>query len=304
MIQLLEVKMFEMIKKLFYPIIAILDFITKYFKTIVFLTIIYFVMSGSNESGMGDSDFETANLQKIELVGPILNIEKTMKEINQAKKNENIKGILLVVNSPGGAVAPSVELAYAIKELAQLKPVVAYASGVMASGSYYASIWANKIIANPGAMIGSIGVIFQGTNLEELMKTIGVKTQTVKAGKFKEAGTPTREWASYEKEELQKIIKDTYSMFVSDVASARKLKVEDHKKYADAHIFTSGQAKDIGLVDEVTTLTNAKEEIEKLSGVEKPIWKKQDKLDKFLDKIINEVVSNFSVNMFGSLKAY
>ncbi len=296
--------MFDMIKKLFYPIIAILDFITKYFKTVVFLTIIYFVMASSEDSALNSSTVESANLQKIELSGPIMSIEKVLRKINDAKQNDNIKGVLLLVNSPGGAVAPSVELAYAIKELTELKPVVAYASGIMASGSYYASIWANKIIANPGAMVGSIGVIFQGTNVEELMKTIGVKTQTVKAGKYKEAGTPTREWASYEKEELQKVIKDTYNMFVTDVANARKLKVEDHKIYADAHIFTSSQAKKVGLVDEVTTLTYAKAEIEKLSGVDKPVWKKEDKLEKFLDKVINQVVSNFSVNFMGGLKAY
>ena len=296
--------MFEMIKKLFYPIIAILDFITKYFKTIVFLTIVYFFVASSEDSALNSSEFENTNLQKIELLGPILNIEKTMAEINEAKKNKNIKGVLLLVNSPGGAVAPSVELAYAIKELAELKPVVAYASGVMASGSYYASIWANKIIANPGAMIGSIGVIFQGTNLEELMDTIGIKTQTVKAGRYKEAGTPTREWNSYEKEELEKVIADTYDMFISDVSSARKLKKEEHTKYADAHIFTSNQAKKVGLIDEVSTLTYAKSEIEKLSGVKTPVWKKEDKIDKFIDRIISEVVTGFSVNMGGTLKAY
>ena len=296
--------MFELIKKLFYPIIAVLDFITKYFKTIVFLTIVYFFMASSEDSALNSSDFENANLQKIELSGAIMNIDKTMKDINDAKKNDKIKGVLLIVNSPGGAVAPSVELAYAIKELTLLKPVVAYASGTMASGSYYASIWANKIIANPGAMVGSIGVIFQSANVEELMETIGVKTQTIKAGKYKEAGTPTREWANYEKEELEKVIKDTYDMFISDVSNARKLKIEDHTKFADAHIFTSIQAKKVGLIDEVATLSYAKNEIEKLSGVENPMWKKEDKIDKFIDKIINEAVTNFSVNLFGSLKAY
>ena len=296
--------MFEMIKKLFYPIIAVLDFITKYFKTIVFLTIVYFFVSSSSDVTGSGEDYEAANLQKIELVGPILNVDKVLIQIADAKKNKNIKGVLLVVNSPGGAVAPSVELAYAIKELASLKPVVAYASGVMASGSYYASIWADKIIANPGAMIGSIGVIFQGTNLEELMKTIGVKTQTVKAGKYKEAGTPTRAWNTYEKEELNKVINDTYDMFITDVANARKLKKEDHTKFADAHIFTSGQAKKVGLVDEVSTVSHARNVIVKLSKVEKPVWKKQDKFDKFLDKILQEAVSQFSVIFQGGLKAY
>ncbi len=295
--------MFELIKKLFYPIIAILDFITKYFKTVVFLTIVYFIVFGLNENKNGEG-FENANLQKIEILGPILNVEKVMTQINEAKANKNIKGVLLVVDSPGGAVAPSVELAYAIKELSQLKPVVAYASGVMASGSYYASIWANKIIANPGSMVGSIGVIFQGTNIEELMEKIGVKTQTIKAGKYKESGTFTREWNSYEKEELNKVIQDTYSMFVTHVASARKLKVEDHIKFANAHIFTSLQAKKVGLIDEVATISYALQEIKKLSKVEKPIWKKQDRFDKFVDKIIKEVSSSFAIYFQGNLKAY
>lgn len=296
--------MFNILRKIFYPIIAILDFITKYFKTIVFLTIIYFVVSSSDESTIGSEGFDQANLQKIELYGPILTAEKVLAQIEKAKSSTNIRGVLLDVNSPGGAVAPSVEIAYAIKELAKIKPVVAYASGVMASGSYYSSIWANKIVANPGSMVGSIGVIFQGTNLEELMEKIGVKTQTVKAGLYKEAGTPTRQWSTYEKEELEKVINDTYNMFITDVANARKLNVLDHKKFADAHIFTSSQAKKVGLVDEVATLSYAKNEIIKLSKVKNPVWKKEDKFDKFLDRVISEAVTNFSVIFNSNLKAY
>ena len=296
--------MFSFLKKLFYPIIAILDFITKYFKTIVFLTIVYFIVASSNEATMKEGSFESANLQKIELFGPILDAQKVLAQIDEAKNNQNIKGVLFEVNSPGGAVAPSVEIAYAIKELNELKPVVAYASGVMASGSYYASIWAEKIIANPGSMVGSIGVIFQGTNLEELMEKVGVKTQTIKAGKYKESGTFSRAWEDYEKEELEKVINDTYNMFISDVANARKLKVQDHTKFADAHIFTSSQAKKIGLIDEVNTLSIAKNELIKLSKVKKAVWKKEDKFDKFIDRIISEAVSNFSVVFNSNLKAY
>ena len=296
--------MFNFFKKIFYPIIAILDFITKYFKTIVFLTIVYFFVSSSNEAVISGEDFGSANLQRIELFGPIMTAEKVLLQIEEAKKNKNIKGVLLDVNSPGGAVAPSVEISYAIKELNQIKPVVAYASGIMASGSYYSSIWADKIIANPGSMVGSIGVIFQGSNLEELMEKVGIKTQTVKAGRYKESGTFSREWTSYEKEELEKVIKDTYSMFVNDVANARKLKVENHTKFADAHIFTSSQAKAVGLVDEVATISYAKDEIIKLSKVKEPIWKKEDKFDKFLDRVISEAITNFSVIFNSNLKAY
>ena len=295
--------MFNFFRVLFSPIIAILDFITKYFKTVVFLTIIYFVVFSNSDSNMNTLE-SSPNLQKIELQGPILKVDKILDDIYEAKINPNIKGVLLLVNSPGGAVAPSVELAYAIKELQEIKPVIAYASGVMASGSYYASIWANKIIANPGSMVGSIGVIFQGANVEELMKKIGVSTQTVKVGRYKEAGTPTRAWTEVEKSELNSIINDTYDMFISDVSSARGLKKENHEVYADAHIFTARQAQKVGLIDEVATISYAKEVLYKEAKILNPIWKKEDKLDRFIDKIINEAVTSFSIRFYDGLKAY
>jgi protease IV len=287
---------------IFSPIIAILDFITKYFKTIVFLTIIYFVVVDSNESLTDTNSY--ANLQKIELTGPIMDVSKTLEDIEKAKLDKNIKGIMLVVNSPGGSVAPSVELAYAIKELKEIKPVVVYASGVIASGSYYASIWANKIIANPGSMVGSIGVIMQGVNAEELMSKIGVSTQTVKAGKFKESGTPTRKWTDFEEKQLQSVIDDTYNMFIGDVANARSLDIKNHTQFADAKIFTAKQAKEIGLVDEVATISYAQNVLVTLSKVDTPIWKKQDKFDKFMDRLVSETVSNISTNFVSGLKAY
>lgn len=295
--------MYNFLKALFSPITFTLDFITKYFKTVVFLTIVYFIVDSSSDN-IDSSSFEVANLQKIELVGPILDVSKTLDEIEQAKKDNNIKGVLFYVNSPGGAVAPSVELAYAIKELKGIKPVVAYASGVMASGSYYASIWANEIIANPGSMIGSIGVIMQGFNAQELLDKVGISTQTVKAGKYKESGTPTRKWFDYEEEQLKSVINDTYDMFITDVSNARSLEKSDHEKYADARIFTASQAKEVGLVDEVRTITYAKTKLVALANVEKPIWKKQDKFDKFLDKFISETASKVSVYFNNELKAY
>lgn len=294
--------MFRFFKILFSPIIAILDFITKYFKTVVFLTILYFVLVDSNESLTDTNSY--ANLQKIDLSGPIMSVSKTLEEIEKAKKNKSIKGVLLDVNSPGGAVAPSVELAYAIKELKEIKPVVVYASGVIASGSYYASIWANEIIANPGSMVGSIGVIMQGVNAEELMTKIGVSTQTVKAGKYKESGTASRKWFDYEEEQLQSVIDDTYNMFITDVANARNLDIKNHTKFADARIFTASQAKEVGLVDEVATISYAQNSLAVLAKVDNPIWKKQDKFDKFMDRLVSETISTISMNFVSGLKAY
>ena len=295
--------MFRFFRWLFSPVIVVLDFITKYFKTIVFLTIIYFVFFSSNE-GLNENNNSLVNLEKIELYGPIEDVSKTLEEINKAKINDNIKGVMLDVNSPGGGVAPSIELAMAIKELTQIKPVVVYASGTMASGGYYASIWANKIVANPGSMIGSIGVIIQSVNFEELMEKVGVSSQSVKAGKYKESGTLYRKWTNYEEQQLQSVIDDTYKMFVSDVVNARKLDVKDKEKFADAKIFTASQAKEVGLIDEVATLSYAQGLLAELAKVDEPMWRKKDKFDRFMDRFISESISRISVIFSESLKAY
>lgn len=294
--------MFDFLKKLFLPVVWFLDFITKYFKTIVFLTIVYFIFFSTAED-------ETiakynANLQKIDLIGEIIDPSKVLEDIERASNDSNIKGVLFVIDSPGGAVAPSVEIAYAIKELSMKKPVVAYASGTIASGSYYASIWADKIIANPGSIVGSIGVIMQGFEASKLLENIGISSQTIKAGKYKESGTFTRKWTNDEEQELQGVINSTYNMFISDVADARKLDIEKHTSFADAKIFTAYQAKDVGLVDEVATLNFAKYSLIELSKVEKPIWKKEDKFEKFMDKLMSQAISKVVMSFSSSLKAY
>ena len=294
--------MFDFLKKLFLPVVWFLDFITKYFKTIVFLTIVYFIFFSTAED-------ETiakynANLQKIDLVGQIIDPSKVLEDIERASNDASIKGVLFVIDSPGGAVAPSVEIAYAIKELSMKKPVVAYASGTIASGSYYASIWADKIIANPGSIVGSIGVIMQGFEASKLLENIGISSQTIKAGKYKESGTFTRKWTNDEEQELQGVINSTYNMFISDVADARKLDIKKHTIFADAKIFTAYQAKDVGLVDEVATLNFAKYSLIELSKVEKPIWKKEDKFEKFMDKLMSQAISKVVMSFSSSLKAY
>jgi len=278
-------------KTLLLPITGTISFIQNHFKATVLVLIVFFIYQSSNPS-----DLVTPNLKTIDLNGAIMDASLILEEIEVAKNDENIKGVLLNVNSPGGAVAPSIEIAYAIKELNRIKPVIAYAGGSMTSGSYYASIWASKIVANPGSMIGSIGVIMQTVDASELMAKIGVKTQTVKVGTYKEAGTPTRQWTKIEKEELDKVIQNTYDMFVTDVAKARKLKIEDKNKYADAHIFTAIQAKNVGLIDTVATINEAKKMVEVASKVKEPIWEKRDKMDKFMDKLTNEAIHKVGLN--------
>ncbi len=273
----------EFLKKLFRPITATLKFFSEHFKGLIFLLILFLVFAPSSKEVT-----KPYNLQKITLTGPIFDVSDLLEQIEQAKKNKSVKGVLFVVNSPGGAVAPSVELSYAIKELAKVKPVVVYASGILASGSYYASIWANKIVANPGSMVGSIGVIIEGADLSGLMSKIGIKTQVVKEGKYKQVGTPDRAWKPFEKAELKKVISDTYDMFISDVAKARNLKKSTHTIWADAHIFTARQAQKVGLIDEVGVESRAKAMVVALSGVKNPQWKQEDKLEKLLKKLSSQ----------------
>jgi protease-4 len=269
----------ETIKKIFSPITATIDYIQNHFKAMLFLLLLVLIFAPASEK-----EFTTNNLQNITLAGPIMDATDIVQKIDAAANNSAIKGVLLTVDSPGGAVAPSVEIAYAIKRLKAKKPVVVYAKGTIASGSYYASIWADKIIANPGSMVGSIGVIMQGADLSGIMHKIGIKSQVIKAGLYKQVGTPDRPWTKYEKNELNKVIQGTYNMFTRDVASARKLNIKKRNVFANAHIFTAQQAKDVGLIDEVGVGFDAKNELIVLSGVTHPVWNKEDKLDKLMKK--------------------
>ncbi len=273
-----------------------IQWIGKHFMGMLFLLIVIVVL-------MPDGDpTNPANLQEIKLTGPIMDSDAVIKEIEAAQKDKKIKGVLLTVNSPGGAVPPSIEISYAIKALKKDKPVIAYAGGIMASGSYYASIYANKIIANPGAIIGSIGVILESADIEELMDKIGIKPQIVQQGTYKQAGTPMREWTPEERAELEQLTKDTYTLFVKDVATARGLDINNSDAYADAHIFSAQRAMSVGLVDAIGIKSEAKKELQSLAKIGKPVWKEKDKIQSFMDKLSNEVILQIQSYFYG-LKA-
>jgi len=245
---------------------------------------------------------EQANLQEIQLFGTIMDASKIVEEIEEAKNNPLIQGVLLNVNSPGGAVPPSIEISYAIKALQKEKPVIAYASGVMASGSYYSSIYADTIIANPGAIIGSIGVIMQSANIEELMKKVGIQSQVVKQGLYKEAGTFTRTWTPQERAELEQLTLDTYQLFVHDVAQARGLDENLSNSFANAHIFSAKRAKEVGLIDTIGIKSQAKALLIKKSHTPHPHWKEKSQIDTFIEKLTTKSIIKLE-GYIGGLKA-
>ena len=270
--------MLENLKKPFLWIGAIFTYIQNHFKAMLFLLLLVLIFGSQDE-------LKTPNLAIVKLEGEILNVEEILENIDKAQNDENIKGVLLHVDSPGGALAPSIELSMAVKRLAEKKPVVAYAGGSMTSGSYYASIWSNYIIANPGAFIGSIGVLFQAPNVAELAKKLGISEQVLSAGEYKQMGTFTREWTPKERGALKSLIDDAYDLFVKDVATARGLNLAKPDEFANAQVFIASKALNVHLIDEIGSLSSAKTKVEELANITHPVWQKPDAMDKWMKRL-------------------
>ncbi|WP_121020918.1 signal peptide peptidase SppA [Helicobacter vulpis] len=266
---------------LFKIITAPLDFITKYFKSLVFLSVLAFLFLGGKHEAP-----PPANLAKIHLYGPIFESASFQEQIQKILDNPHIKGVLLVIDSPGGSISASVELSDLIAELNKEVPVVAYVRGVMASGSYYAGMMAHKVYANRGALIGSIGVIFEGADISALMDKLGIKTQGITKGQYKEVGTFTRPWTPQEKQYLNNLLDAQYQMFVNDVARARHLDPKNAPNFAEGKIFSAKQALDLKLIDKIGTYQQAVAELQRLSGVKRPIWLQKDKWEVFVDRLL------------------
>lgn len=203
----------------------------------------------------------------IRVEGIILDSRKAIEEIKRYSKDPSVKAVVLRVNSPGGGVAPSQEIYDEIVELKEKKKVVVSMGAVAASGGYYISSPADRIVANAGTLTGSIGVIMEIPNLEGLMDKIGVKTQIVKSGEHKDIASAFRSMTTEEKEILQTLLDDVHSQFIRAVSESRGMEYEDIKKIADGRIFTGKKARELGLVDELGNLDYAIELAGKLSGI-------------------------------------
>ncbi|EKN8005261.1 signal peptide peptidase SppA [Campylobacter jejuni] len=282
----------QILKSFFKALGCGIKFINTYFKTFVLLLIVIWILIPS-----ANSSSNLANLERIDLKGEIFDSSAVLEKIINAKNDSNIKGVLFVIDSPGGAFAPSMELALAMKDLKIKKPVLVYASGTMASGSYLAGVGANKILANPASFIGSIGVIMQGADLSGLANKLGIKEQTIQAGEFKSAGTFARAWNENERNFLQGLIDQSYDLFTGFVAKERALDLNKKDQWANARVFLAAKAKELGLIDELGNYENAKKELEKLANVSNPVWKEEDKIDKFLNRLEGQTSSLISKSL-------
>ena len=195
----------------------------------------------------------------IRIEGVILDSKEILDELEQFGKNPSVKALLLRIDSPGGAVAPSQEIYEEVKKLrekGEIK-VVASMGSVAASGGYYIAAATDKIVANPGTLTGSIGVILELVNVEGLLEKVGVKSVVIKSGAKKDIGSPFRTMSSQEQKLLQSVLDDVHNQFIEAVAEGRGMSEEEVRPLADGRIFTGRQAKEMGLVDELGNLQDA-----------------------------------------------
>jgi protease-4 len=223
--------------------------------------------------------------QKVGVVlveGPILDSEDTISQLIKFKKDNGIKAIILRIDSPGGAVGPSQEIYQEVRRTTESKKVVASMGGVAASGGYYIAAAADKIVANPGTITGSIGVIMEFIRAEEFLSKIGISLEVLKSGEFKDIGSPHRKLTDRDRELINSVIADIQKQFVEAVATGRNISMAKIQEIADGRIFSGLQAKELGLVDVMGNFQDAVELTKKMVGIEGDvalIYPKKEKLN-------------------------
>lgn len=204
----------------------------------------------------------------VEVEGVILDADDVVRQLKEHLENSTVKAVVVRINSPGGVVAPTQEIYDAVSRFkAEGKPVVASLGSVAASGGYYIAAAAERIVASPGTLTGSIGVIMQLTNLEGLLKKVGLRYEVIKSGKYKDIGSFARSMTEQERQILQTLMDDVHGQFVDAVASGRKLDRKAVLALADGQIFSGRQAKELSLVDELGGREEAIELAAKLAGI-------------------------------------
>ena len=239
----------------------------------------------------------------IEVKGVIANVQPIIEDLAKFRKDGSVKAVVVRIDSPGGGVSPSQELYEEVRRTVRQKPVVVSMGSVAASGGYYIASAAQKIYANPGTITGSIGVILQFTNFEELLRKIGFRMEVVKSGAYKDVGNPSREMTPEEKAYLQEVVDNVHQQFVRDVARGRRLDVEKVREVADGRIFTGEQAMGLGLVDELGNLKDAINAAAKMAAIEgepKVVYPEKEKksvFDYLFDRLTEKLVNNLQPYM-------
>jgi len=229
------------------------------FAFMIFAFIIFIVLMRGSDGYFLDKYSLAGRVAVIDVKGVIEDSDDVVRQLNKYEDDSSVKALILRIDSPGGGVAASQEIYEGILKFKESgKTVIASMGAIAASGGYYIACAADTIMANPGTLTGSIGVIFSFPTFEKLMKSVGIELEVFKAGEMKDVGNYSREVTPEEREMLQAAIDDTYDQFINLVAESREIDLERVREIADGSIFTGRQAMELGLVDELGTYEDAK----------------------------------------------
>ncbi len=269
----------------------------------VFSLLVY-VLGSSTENGRSFALDNKVGVVKVE--GFIGDTKDIIEQLNQFSKDDTIKAVVLRIDSPGGGVASSQEIYAAVADLKKKKKVIASMGSLAASGGYMVACAADKIVANPGTITGSISAIMYFANAEELLKKVGLKALNVKSGKFKDIGSPVRGMTTEERALIQELVDDIYDQFLDMVARDRNIEKESLRAIADGRIFTGRQALKLGLVDHLGDMGYAVTLAGEMSGIKgKPevVYPKKKGV-RFWDYFFREMFAAFEQQMLGKAEQF
>jgi len=287
--------------------------VLKFLISFLFIGLIFICLIGFIISLLFNKQEESGNLiGVIYLKGVIVNEEGegvidskyVIKTLDNIKEDKRYKGILLIIDSPGGVAAPSLEISYKIKKISKEKPVVSYIENLGASGAYYIASASNYIIANPQSIVGSIGVIITIPQIYKALDKLGISMVSIKSGKYKDSLSPFKELDNDQRKYIQNLVMEYYNQFVKDVSINRNLPIEELYKVADGRVFSPYTAKNYKLIDSIGTIDDAKEKIKQLVNL-KDVRFKEIKPPKktLLDELLGSKL-NYNADVNNYIKRY
>lgn len=264
--------------------------------TILVVSLLVSISTGGTDLVTGD------RVGVIEISGVLVESKDILQHIKDYREDGSVKAIVLRINSPGGGVGPSQEIYREIRKTVKEKNVIASMGAVAASGGYYVASAASGIIASPGTVTGSIGVIMGYTNFQDIFSKIGLKPVVVKSGEFKDMGSPVREMTAAEEKILTDFVQKIHMQFITHVSEARRMDVAEVKLLADGRIYTGEEAKTMGLVDRLGNLEDAVEWAGRLGGIKgdiSTVYPKKDGMS-FFEYLTGMSVQRFAEHVFQS----
>lgn len=259
---------------------------------VVGFTLVVFVIMGRSTSGTETvAGLSGDKIAVVELKGVIVASEEVVRQVKKYRDDDGIKAILLRIDSPGGGVVASQEIYEEVKKTRDGgKPVVVSMGSLAASGGYYVACGGSRLVANRGTLTGSIGVISEFLQLQDALSKLGIEVKTIKSGRLKDAGSPTRKMTDVDQQYFQELMDDVHQQFIEVVETERELDHLEAVALADGRVFTGEQALDIGLVDTLGTYEDAVAITAELAGISgTPTIVKERKRRSFLDAWLGDV---------------